>query len=378
MLATREREDAVEHASQAGVPEERRPGLGRVALRTGILMSLVLDVPGVAGLLRRTTREPRVESVTIDGVPATAFVPGGVGPWPAWIFVTGAHPERRREPIVERLAQALARAGYIALVPDLPGLGDGELSVRTLESANSVIDFMLARPDVRHGRVALIGASAGASIALLAASRVEIADRISVVAAVSPWADLDKMLCLATTGSYPNGDGFEPYPVAALLRRVVARSLVCTLATGSERDRLLTEVGEITREDGDPIERLAKVDLDSLEPEARAVVTLLRNSDCAEFSELREDLSESAVGILSALSPIKSAVTVRAPVEIVVPLSDPYFPPSEAETLTAVLGDVRLTVTSTLDHTRPMLSRARPRPFGRFAGFVLRGLSAAG
>ena len=197
--------------------------------------------------------------------------------------MTGAHPERRREPIVERLAQALARAGYITLVPDLPGLGEGELSVRTLESANSVIDFMLARPDVRHGRVALIGASAGASIALLAASRVEIADRISVVAAVSPWADLDKMLCLATTGSYPNGDGFEPYPVAALLRRVVARSLVCTLATGSERDRLLSEVGEITREDGDPIERLAHVDLDSLEPEARAVVTLLRNSDCAGF-----------------------------------------------------------------------------------------------
>ena len=217
--------------------------MGRVALRTGILMSLVLDVPGVASLLRKTTREPRVESVTIDGVPATVFVPGGTGPWPAWIFVTGAHPERRREPIVERLAQALARAGYIALVPDLPGLGEGELSVRTLESANSVIDFMLARPDVRDGRVALIGASAGASIALLAASRVEIADRISVVAAVSPWADLDKMLCLATTGSYPNGDGFEPYPVAALLRRVVARSLICTLAAGSERDRLLSRGG---------------------------------------------------------------------------------------------------------------------------------------
>jgi acetyl esterase/lipase len=352
--------------------------MGRVALRTGILIGLVLDVPVVAGVLRTVTREPRVESVTLDGIPANVFVPGGAGPWPAWIFVTGAHPERRREPIVERLAQALARAGYIVLVPDLPGLGEGELSGRTLESANAVIDFMLARPDVRHGRVGLVGASAGASIALLAASRPEFGDRISVVAAVSPWADLDKMLCLTTTGSYPNGDGFEPHPVAGLLRRVVARSLVCTLATGDDRDRLLAEVGEITREDGDPIERLVQVDLDSLGPEARAVVRLLRNSDCTGFRELRDGLPEGAAALLSSLSPIQCAATVRAPVELAVPLSDPYFPPDEAEALVGALGNVRLTMTSTLDHTRPMLSRARPRPFARFAGFVLRGLAAAG
>jgi pimeloyl-ACP methyl ester carboxylesterase len=350
----------------------------RVALQTGILIGLVLDVPVVASLLRSATRDPSVEPVTIDGVPAEVYVPGGEGPWPAWIFVTGAHPERRREPIVQRLAQALARAGYIVLVPDLPGLGEGELSGRTLESANAVVDFMLGRPDVRGGRVALVGASAGASIALLASSRTDVAGRISTVAAISPWADLEKMLCLTTTGSYPDGDGFKQYPVAALLRRVVARSLICTLAAGEERDRLLTEVGEITNEEGDPIERLLLVDLESLEPEARALVRLLTNSDFVGFRELSEALPPETAALLVSLSPLQSAAAVRAPVELIVPEGDPYFPPAEAEALVGALSNVRLTVTSTLDHTRPMLSRVRPRAFARFGGFVLRGLAGAG
>jgi acetyl esterase/lipase len=118
-----------------------------------------------------------------------------------------------------------------------------------------VIDFMLARHDVRHGRVALIGASAGASIALLGASRVEVADRISVVAAVSPWADLDKMLCLSTTGSYPNGDRPGAYLSPLYGRRVVARSLICTPAPGASVTACFL-MGEITREEGEFTERL--------------------------------------------------------------------------------------------------------------------------
>jgi acetyl esterase/lipase len=323
------------------------------------------------------TPEPRVESVTIAGVASELFIPGGTGPWPAWIFVTGAHPERRREPIVQRLARALARAGFIVLVPDLPGLGEGEINARTLDSANAVTDFMVTRPDVLGGRVALCGASAGASIALLVASNPETAARISVVAAVSPWADLTKMVCLATTRSYPDGGGFEPYAVDGLLRRVVARSLVATLPVGDERARLLAHVGDITREDGDPLDRLHGADSDDLSPEGRAVVRLLVNSDCAAFEELRATLPPDTAALLTALSPLHVAAAAQAPVELVVPLTDPYFPPAEAESLARALCDVRLTVTSTLDHTRPTLSRVRPRAFGRFAGFVLRGLAAA-
>ena len=74
--------------------------------------------------------------------------PGGSGPWPAWVFINGAHPERRREPVVTRLSSGLARAGFIVFVPDLPGLGEGTITARTLESACAVTRCATEHEDV--------------------------------------------------------------------------------------------------------------------------------------------------------------------------------------------------------------------------------------
>ncbi len=130
-----------------------------------IVLALVLDAPIAARAVRWLTREPRVESLAIDGVPAQLVRPAGQGPWPAFVFVTGAHPLRRREPVVLRLGQGLARAGYLVVIPDLPGLGEGEIMHTTLDSAARVVDWTTRRADVRGGRVALCGASVGASLA---------------------------------------------------------------------------------------------------------------------------------------------------------------------------------------------------------------------
>ena len=59
------------------------------------------------------------------------------------------------------------------------------------------------------------------------------------------------------------------------------------------------------------------------------------------------------------------------------PPSDVYFPLGEANALAAALPNVRLTVTGTLDHTRPQLSLGRLRDLRAFDGFVVRGLGAA-
>ena len=57
------------------------------------------------------------------------------------------------------------------------------------------------------------------------------------------------------------------------------------------------------------------------------------------------------------------------------PPRDEYFPLGEARSLAAALPNVRLTVTGTLDHTRPSLGRLAD--FRSFLGFVVRGLAAA-
>jgi pimeloyl-ACP methyl ester carboxylesterase len=347
----------------------------RLQVRTMAVLSLVLDLPILARLVRRVTPTPREESVEVGGVPVTIVRPGGDGPYPAIMFVTGAHPLRRKEPVVERVAHGLARAGYLVVLPDLPGLGLGELTCETVDAAVEIVNIAVERSDVRGGRVALIGASAGASIALLVAARPELAHRISGVSSVTPFADLRKMICLATTARYENTDGYREYGVTNLLRRAVARSMIATVPEEAERARLLTAIGDILEED-DPFARLPRA-ADQFGPDARAILRVLENRDTARFAELYDGLAPELRTVIAQLSPLSIAAEVRAPVELAVPPNDPYFPIDEAELLARSLPNVRLTVTSTLDHTRPMASLKHPDELHRFDRFVVRTLAAA-
>ena len=345
-------------------------------LRAAVLLAIVLDPPALGPTVRRLTGEPRLEQWEADGVPIEVVRPRGSGPWPTWLFVNGAHPERRAEPIVQRLSRGLARAGYLVLVPDVPGLGEGTITARTLEATAAVTGAAMRRRDVERGRVALIGASTGAALALLTAARADLADHVSIVAAVAPFADLERMVCLATTRGYAESGGFTRYDVTALQRHVVARSLVAAIAAEAERARLLTALDRADVEGRDPAEALPEPD--ELSPQGRAIVHVLRNNDPELFADLFRALPDDLHTLLASLSPLGVAPGVRAPVEIVVPPADVYFPPGEARALAAVLPHAHLTVTGTLDHTRPDLSLGRLRDLVGFGRFVVRGLAAAG
>jgi pimeloyl-ACP methyl ester carboxylesterase len=345
-------------------------------LRALILLAIVLEVPLLARLVRLLTGEPRIEEIVVDGIPVEVVKPARGGPWPAWLFVNGAHPGRRTEPVVTGLSRGLARAGYLVLVPDVPGLGEGTITALTLEGTVAVTSAGLRREDVAGDQIALIGASTGAALALLTASRPELAERVSVVAAVAPFADLERMICLATTRNYAEDGGWTVYDVTDLQRRVVARSLVATIADAHERERLLSDLDLAEREERDALDSLPG-DLDGHTSETQAVLRLLRNDDAERFAELYHALPELVRALLAQLSPLGGSQAVRAPVELVVPPSDVYFPLGEAHALAAALPNVHLTITGTLDHTRPQFSLSRLRDFRAFDGFVVRGLGAA-
>ena len=348
----------------------------RSPVRALILVATVLDAPGLARSVRLVTREPRAEATELKGVPVEIVRPGGPGPWPAWLFVNGAHPERRREPVVTRLSRGLARAGYIVFVPDVPGLGEGSITRRTLEATLAGTDGAVQHSDVRGGRVALIGASTGAGLALIAAAHSDLERRVSVVAAVAPFADLERMVCLATTRAYAENGRFRSYDVTELLRSVVTRSLVAAIPSADDREALLWELDRAEHEGRDPISALP-ADPATFEPATHAVLAVLTNEEPERFAELYAALPDPVLELLGGLSPLASAAGVSAPVELVVPPSDAYFPHGEVMALAESLPNVRLTVTATLDHTRPRLSLADLRAFGRFGGFVVRGLDAA-
>lgn len=344
--------------------------------RTLVLLAIVLDVPVLARVVRAITPEPRVEVLEVDGVPTEIVVPAGDGRWPAFHFVNGAHPERRQEPIVQRVTHGLARAGFVVALPDLPGLGEGELAPHTFDAARAVTKLLSERADVRDGRVALAGVSTGAGIALVIAADSELADHISVVAAVVPFADIERLAGLATTSRYERDGVTRDYEVTALMRRVVARSLVAALPDGDDRTALLELLRAQDPDDVDAVRCLADPGRE-LGPEARSVAAFLLNDDPDRLSELYRELPPEVADRLRALSPGEHAPSVRARVEGIAPPDDPYFPLPEAEAAIELAPNGRLTVTRVLDHTRPSLSLSQVGDLARFLGWVRRCLGAA-
>jgi acetyl esterase/lipase len=342
--------------------------------RTFVLLAIVLGVP--SRLTRRApTPEPRWNDGA-DGVPIRPRLGLRNGPWPAFHFVNGAHPERRQSRSCSGLRAQARAPGFVVALPDLPGLGDGELTPRTFEAASGVTRMLADRPDVRDGRVAIAGVSAGAGIALVTAADQDLSERISVVAAVVPFADIERLACLATTSRYRVNGTSRRYEVTALMRRVVARSLVAALTPNDDRSALLDLLRAQDPDDVDALLCLADPGR-TLEPDAESVVALLLNEDAERFDALYRALPAEIVSRLRSFSPAEHAAAIRAPVEAIAPPDDPYFPLPEAAAIVGLVRKGSLTVTRVLDHTRPSLALSRVGDFARFLRWVSRCLGAA-
>jgi acetyl esterase/lipase len=224
------------------------------------------------------------------------------------VYVNAATPLGIEEPAVGRFVRGLAAAGFVGIAPELPHVREGEVTPAT-------VDALVAVARAAGPRVVLIGASTGAGLAILAAGDPRLADCVNAVAAVAPFASLKSLLLLATTGSYAD----RQVAVSPLLVRVVARSLVACA------------------------------------PEDEAVRALLANRDPGRFLDHYSELAPSTRELVRDLSPVTRIGSVAAPVEVVVSPADPFFPLEEALALTQVGCDVRLTVTSGLEHVRPRM-----------------------
>jgi pimeloyl-ACP methyl ester carboxylesterase len=345
--------------------------------RAVVVLSSVLETPVLTPVVEVLTEEPRVEETTFAGMPALVARPGGEGPWPAFLFVNGATPEGRMHPQVRDLARGLARAGYLVVVPDLPGLRSDEITGETVSSTMEAARATAERPDARDGQVGLIGVSAGASLALLAAESPDVRERVSVVAGIAPYTDIRTMLSIATTGHYWDGERYVPYETDPFLSYVIARSLVTAVPCEEDRKKLGSELKEIDRLDPNPLAGLRARPTGDLCPEAQSIVELLGNEDPDRFDELYAALPERVREGLDRLSPLAAAEQLAAPVELASAPHDEYFPVSESFALAGIAPDCRVTVTGALDHANPDPSLGDLPAFLSFDGFVARSLREA-
>jgi dienelactone hydrolase len=129
----------------------------------------------------------REEEVSYDNPAAhnrlagTLTLPAGKGPFPAALLITGSGQQDRDETLMGHkpflvLADYLTRRGIAVLRVDDRGIGGstGDAKGTTADFATDTeagIAFLLARPDIDHRRIGLIGHSEGGAIAPMVAAR---------------------------------------------------------------------------------------------------------------------------------------------------------------------------------------------------------------
>jgi dienelactone hydrolase len=252
--------------------------------------------------------EPWVRT-PVAGVDALRAEPR-CGDGPVVVYANAATPRGIDEPAVGRLLGGLASAGFVAIAPELPDVRCGEVTPET-------VDALVGVASASGRRVALIGASTGAGLVILAAADPRVAERVTAVVSVAPFASLREVLRIGTTGHYRG----KPFAAAPLVGVAAARSLAASA------------------------------------PHDFAVPALLENRDAARFDDLYAALAPSTRALMDELSPLTRVADVLAPLEILSSPDDPFFPVDESLALAEAGRDVRLTVTPALEHVR---LRTRP------------------
>ena len=251
----------------------------------------------------------RCEYERIAGIDAlVARPPCGSGP--VVVYANAMTPLGVDEPAIGRFVSGLAGAGFVAVAPELPDVRGGEVTPET-------VDALVRVASASGPQVALVGASTGAGLAILAAADPRIVRRVSGVAAIAPFASLRNLLRLGTTGFY----GDRPFETAPLVDAAARRSLAASAP-------------------GDP-----------------AVPALLANRDPRAFDALYDDLQPTTRALVEELSPLTRIGGILASIELASDPNDTFYPVDESRALAEAGRDVRLTVSSALHHVCP-----RPRP----------------
>jgi hypothetical protein len=341
--------------------------------RALVVLSVSLQTPVVTRVADDLTAAPVIQNRRVAGVPTTVALPPGGGRHPAVIFFNGATADGRFNPHVISLTDGLGRAGFITVVPDLPGLRSATLTPRALAAAAAVVRTVASRADV--SRTGILGVSVGCSMALVIAEQPALRQQLSAIAGLAPYTDLRAVMMMALTDAYPLPGGrlyhFGPNPFVGL---VAARSLAAGLPPSRGRRVLLSRFLAIDDNARRPLAGLDQIPTGDLGAPERSLLRLLENRDPRRFDALYRELPAHVRAGVEQLSPLPHAVALDLPVELASSPHDSYFPLVQYPPLLAAAPRVHLTVTAALAHAVPHASLSDIEGTARLDGFAVSAL----
>jgi dienelactone hydrolase len=327
------------------------------------------------------TPPPRVEdgaeTIGALNMRVTWWIPGWGSSHPAVMLVNGATDKGNDDPETRRLGEALARAGYMVMLPEFPFIKEGRLE----RDATSVLDAAfakaLARPETRGMAVGAFGFSVGGGMLLAAASRPGALSGASYIGALGAYYDLDTYLASVLSLTQRRNGALEPWDADAEVRLRLPVAAAEAIADPSDRERITAEL----RATGG---RLSGEPPSALGAEGAALWRSLTAADYDIALERLQLLPASLRQVFDSLSPRTTWSSLRPPVYWLHDVGDRFEPVGEAERAAATAhdGPTHFQRTALLSHAAALGAGAKEKGVDFWAvelsGLLLFAASALG
>jgi len=324
----------------------------RIARRPPLLIALLVWLAACSPPRAIEAAKVLADLSSADAAPADAISPteityeGASGRavadlyWPdralaALVLVPGVVPEGKDDPRLVALAQTLARARFVVLVPDIANLRAQQVNPEDAHAIAAAIAQLGSCTAPSDGpTVGVMAISYAAGPAILAALQPETAARVRFVVAIGGYYDLAAVVTFFTTGYFRSGPD-QPWQRGA----PNAYGKWVFIAANAERlddpaDRAaLAAMAERKLQDLDA----DVADLEAgLGPEGRSVTALLDNRDPDRVPALIAGLPEAVRRDLRALDLARQDLSpLHARLLLVHGRDDPIIPSTESTALAA-------------------------------------------
>jgi dienelactone hydrolase len=328
----------------------------RTAALTVALVPEMLDMS--VRPLSAATADPTRESVSY-GTPSDrmdVYLPAGAASGsglPAVVLELGVHPQPIEAPEIVHLASTIARAGVVVGVPDSTALRNLQVTPEEPAHLADAVLVLAQRPEVDPERIGLAGFSAGASIALIAATDERLAGHLDYVSSFGGYADARRLLVDVATRTSTGAAGTIAWQPDPGIRHDVLELALGGLADQPERDRLRAVLAPIVAADAPPSG--PPPGAEAFSGDAAALLALFSAPSRAAGEAAVASLSPSLLARLDAISPITVADRIGVPVFLLHGVADTAIPVAHAELLRDAIGDqvARLTEFGRFGHGQP-------------------------
>lgn len=329
---------------------------GRTAVRTALFLPQIL--PGFPIKPQEwfggdpSRREVSFPLASGKGV-ADLYTPSGEGKHSALLLFLGVNPAGRDDPRIVGLAEGLARAGSVVMIPWSDTMTQRRIDPQEIDNLVWAFQYLVGLEEVDANKAGMGGFCVGASLSVVAAQDPRIRDQVRFINFFGGYYDA-RDLVLAVVSSSRFSDGLqEPWKPDRLPVEVVRTHLIEGVQDDYERS-LLHRVFVL---------RDATLDaavVDAMSTESRAVFEMLSGTSLSRATELMEMLPVSTLASLETISPSTRIGDLKARILIMHDREDDLVPSEESRRLAAALGDssrvyhTEFSLFQHLDPTRPV------------------------